>query len=140
MEQTHWRDDLVVIVRPEDGERIGYLRQWDEHRWEPMNLLGVALGEPDSRTGAVRTVTSDAMPSIGGAWWCRAPRPLTEPLLDARAVAETEEWQRMVVVELTPDRALLRPMYAWPEETGRLLEVALPATGVVHMTEPSETT
>lgn len=138
MSQSHWRDDLDTVTRPDDGERIGYLRRIDESRWEALNLLGMRLGDPVTREAAWQRVMNDAMASISRPWWCRVSRPLAERSVDARSVGQDEEWHRMVVVELTSDRALMRPMYAFPEESGKFLVVDLPAADVVREHEPAD--
>jgi hypothetical protein len=136
MNGLNWRAELDAVTRPEDGERIGYLRRIDATRWEPLNVLGIRIGEPASRETALHRVTGDGMASLSRVWWCRAPRPLTEPIVDARTVDDSEEWERMVVVELTPDCVLMRPVYSWPEEPGHLLAIDLPAHDIVREHEP----
>lgn len=137
MAASTWRKRLEPVVRPEDEERIGYLRQHDDDRWEPLNLLGIAVGTASTRDDAMSRVHVYAMPSLLEPWWARIPRPLTETI-DARSVGENVEWDRVVVAEVTADRAMMRPMYAWPEESGRYLIVDLPADDVVFEREPVE--
>ena len=136
MSESDWQTGLVSVIRPGDGERIGFLRQLDDAHWEALNLLGIRLGKPGSRDDAERRVTSEAMASLAQPWWCRVPRPLSEPLVDARTVDEAESWDRVVVAEVLPGHALLRPMYAWPEESGHYLRIDLPAADILHDREP----
>lgn len=136
MNLSHWRDGLDAVTRSDDGERIGYLRRIDDSRWEALNLLGICLGEAASREEARQRVMNEAMASISQPWWCRVPRPLEHGCVDARTVDKDEEWHRLVVVELTSDRALMRPAYAFPEESGNFVVVDLPATDILHAREP----
>lgn len=92
------------------------------------------MGKPGSRDDAERRVRSEAMASLAQPWWCRVPRPLPEPLVDA--CNEAESWDRVVIAEVLPGHALLRPMYAWPEEAGRYLRIDLPADDILHEHEP----
>ncbi|HWV23218.1 MAG TPA: hypothetical protein VNZ58_03435 [Thermomicrobiales bacterium] len=136
MESSSWRDNLEMVIRSDDGERIGYLRPESDDRHSPLNLLGIPVGAPAHREEATDAVKTHAMASLINPWWCRATRPLTEPIVDARTVGEDGQWDRMVVAELTPDRALMRPMYAWPEESGCYLAVDLPAVDILFTNEP----
>lgn len=138
MADGNWRNTLELVTRSDDNERIGYLRQIDEGRWEPLNLLGIPVGDLADQDAALETVRASAMPSLIEPWWCRVPRPLAEPTVDARSVGDDVEWDRMVVAELTADRAMMRPMYAWPEESGKYLAVDLPAADVLHSEHPGE--
>jgi hypothetical protein len=133
-----WRESLELVTRPEDWERLGYLQKLGSGRWEPLNLLGIPLGEAMSRDDAIELVRAEGLASISRPWWIRAPMPMVESRLDARSVDASVDWRRMVVVELTPDRALLRSEIPWPEESGRLVSVTLPATDVLYADYPDE--
>lgn len=136
MNQSHWRDGLETVTRPGGGERIGYLRRIDESQWEPLNLLGISLGASGSRNEAIQSIHADGLASVDQVWWVRAPTPMVVSRLDARSVDETTDWRRMVVVELTPDRALLRSEIPWPEESSKLVSVDLPAADVLRADDP----
>jgi hypothetical protein len=133
-----WRESLELVRRPEDGERLGYLRELGGSLFEPLNLLGIPLGEPGSREDAVSVVQTEGLKAIDQRWWVRAPNPMVETRLDARTVDKSVDWRRMVVVELTPDRALLRSEIPWPEESGKLVSVDLPAADVLWADHPDD--
>ena len=138
MTTGNWRDTLDVVTRPDDLERLGYLREADGGHWEPLDLLGVPIGEPRAREDAVQLVRAEGLASLNQPWWVRAPMPMVETRLDARSVDEETDWRRMVVVELTPDRALLRSEIPWPEESNKLVSVDLPAADVLLREHPDE--
>lgn len=131
-----WRESLELVLRDHDGVRLGFLRQVGGDAWEPLNLLGISLGDAGPREDAIHHVTSGGMDSLSQVWWVRAPMPMVESRLDARAVDDGHDWRRMVVVELTPDRAHLRSAIPWPEESGKLVYVDLPAADVLRADEP----
>jgi hypothetical protein len=49
MAASSWRDGLELVTRPDDWERLGYLREVGDGMWEPLTLLGIPLGESRSR-------------------------------------------------------------------------------------------
>lgn len=138
MPAASWREGLELVTRPDDWERLGYLRKLAEGTWEPLNLLGIPIGEPRPREEALAVVRSQGLKAIDQPWWIRAPMPMVESWVDARSVDESVEWRRMVVVELTPDRALLRSEIPWPEESGKLVCVDLPAADVLRVDHPDD--
>lgn len=134
----NWRASLELVTQPDGYERLGYLRVAESGCWEPLNLLGIPLGEAEDREDAVGVVQSQGLASLNRAWWVRAPMPMVDTRVDARSVGEDVDWRRMVVVELTPDRALLRSEIPWPEESSKLLVVELPATDVLLREHPGK--
>src|SRR5690625_518958 len=120
-----WRDELELVTHPESRERLGYLRSVGGDNWEPLDTLGIPLGDPQNRDAAVEVVRAGGLASLDQVWWVRAPMPMVEIRLDARSVGEEIDWRRMVIVELTPDQALLRSEIPWPEESAKLVSVDL---------------
>lgn len=138
MAASSWRDGLELVTRPDDWERLGYLREVGDGTWEPLTLLGIPLGEPRSREEALAVVRAEGLGIVARPWWVRAPNPMVESWVDARSIDESVEWRRMVIVELTPDRALLRSEIPWPEESGKLVCVDLPAADVLRADYPDD--
>lgn len=136
MAGSTWRESLELVTHPESLERLGYLREVEGGHWEPLDLLGIPLGSPGLRDAAIAAVEAGGLAALDQVWWVRAPTPMVETRLDARSVGEEIDWRRMVIVELTPDRALLRSEIPWPEESGKLVSVALPAADVLWREHP----
>ncbi len=136
MQPDMWTTHLIEIRRDDDGERIGYLRSADDGLWEPLNLLGMPLAEPAERDAAESRVRGYSMPSLIEPMWCRIPRPLTQPITDARQVGDDAWWERVVVVESNSTEATIRPWYPMEEEQTNVVSIQLPAHDVLKFREP----
>lgn len=137
MSYNTWTTHLTEIRRDDDTERIGFMRPVDGDLWEPLNLLGMALAEPMDRDAAESRVRGYSMPSLIEPMWCKIPRPLSQPVTDARQVGEDSWWERVVVVESNSNEAVVRPYYPMNEdEQTRTVSIQLPAHDVLKFQEP----
>jgi imidazolonepropionase-like amidohydrolase len=81
-----------VDVLREDGEVLGRVVPVTRG-WLPTTVFGAALGPVSDRDGAVGTVETEGLASLGDTWWARTDGP---------------DWQEAVLVEAQPDRVRLR--------------------------------
>lgn len=132
-----WTTNLTEIRRQDDAERIGFLAP-SGGLWAPLNLLGIPLADPSDREQAESTVRERAMSSIVEPYWCRIPRPLTQPRTDARTVDQTEWWDQVLVVEVTERVATLEPKFVMESEQSCLITVSLPASDVLFRNQPAD--
>ena len=124
-----------VVIRPDDGEHVGYLAPVGD-AWQPINLLGFPLADATNRDEATETAVRLGLASLNGNWWCRAPLPMAHTEAELRHPQPDWEWRKVVVVELNETTASLRPAIAWPEEQGRTTTISLPATELLRQFEP----
>lgn len=129
--------NVEVVLRPEDGERTGYLAPEGE-LWMPLNLIGFPLGKATDRATASELVVATGLASMDGQWWCRGPLPFAQTEAELRAPAPDWTWRKVVVVEVNPEFCSIRPALAWPEEQGRSVRLALPATELLRQTQPPD--
>jgi hypothetical protein len=107
-----------VVRRPDDGERVGYLVP-EGDLVVPVSLVGTPLGAAGSEVDATALLLARGLGALDRRWWCRLPDPLPRGLLDASAPGADWSWQPVVLVEVSPTRATVRPEFVAPGRTGR---------------------
>ena len=75
-------------------------------------------------TGPSRSVADEVFEAL-------LPPVLTDDV-DPHSAEADWVWRRMVIVEIGPARAVLRPQEPSPAERGRTIEVAIPADDLLH--------
>ena len=125
------------VHRPADGEHVGYLvPDGAPDLVLPVSLIGCALGPAHDRATAGALLRARGLAALDRRWWCRLPDALPAGVLDASEPEPGWTWQPVVLVEVSPAGATVRPEFAAPGETG---QAALPVpVGGLLRTQPPE--
>lgn len=121
------------VHRADDGEHVGYLLvdACEPPCVIPCDLLGLPLAAASSPELAQALLERDGLAAVDGQFEALLPPVLTPGVDPGRA--ETDwVWRRVVVVEVSPSRAVLRPASPLPAERGIGVEVPIPADDLLH--------
>jgi hypothetical protein len=120
-----------------DGELVGYLAPvGGPDRVHPLLLTGSALGPTGTVDDARSLLVARGLAALDRRWWCRLPGTLPSGVLAAGSPPADWEWHPVVLVEVSPAGATVRPEFMEPGQTGR---AALPVpVGDLLLAEPPE--
>jgi len=124
---------LRAVHRPGTLEHVGYLLtdSCSPPCVIPCDRLGIPIGTAGSAADGVELLLSTARSGDDEVFEALLPPILTDDV-DPRFAEPDWVWRRVVIVEIGPARAVLRPQYPEPGERGRTVEVAIPADDLVH--------
>jgi hypothetical protein len=122
-------------VHRADGEHVGYLvPDGAPGLVLPVTLVGCALGPAGDAATATVLLRARGLTALDRRWWCRLPDELPAGVLPAGEPAADWSWQPVVLVEVSPTGATVRPEFAAPGDAGR---AALPVpVGSLLRAEP----
>jgi hypothetical protein len=125
------------VHRVTDGEHVGYLvPDGAPGLVLPVSLIGCALGPAHDRESAGALLRTRGLPALDRRWWCRLPAALPPGVLDVSEPDADWSWQPVVLVEVSPTGATVRPEFVVPGQTG---QAALPVpVGGLLRTQPPE--
>ena len=100
----------------------------------PVTLVGTPLGAARTHADATALLLSRGLAVLDRRWWCRLPDSLPRGVLDAGEPDADWSWQPVVLVEVSPTGATVRPEFVAPGQTG---QAALPVpVGGLLLVEP----
>ena len=112
------------VHRPADGEHVGYLvPDGAPGLVLPVSLIGCALGPAHDPATAGALLRARGLAALDRRWWCRLPDPLPAGVTDVSEPAAHWTWQPVVLGEVSPAGATVRPECVAPGQTG---QAALP--------------
>jgi hypothetical protein len=114
------------VHRPADGEHVGYLAPAGDDAVVPLTLVGTALGNASSRDAATSLLVERGLAELARRWFCRLPPVLPPGVLAAVPPQGTWAWRPVVLVEVSPTGARLRPEWPAPEERTAGAELPVP--------------
>jgi hypothetical protein len=117
---VHWE----AVRRPDDDEVVGYLVPDGGTDAVPTSLVGTALGTAQPSSAARAVLVGTGLRALDRRWWCRLPGSLPPGRLDAARPDDDWTWRPVVLVEVGPDGAVVRP--EWPEPAELLATAILP--------------
>lgn len=107
-------------VHRADGEQVGWLApDGDAQLVRPLLLTGTPLAGPLPADDAAALLRDRGLRALDRRWWARLPG---EPLKGVQPVDRPQagwEWHPVVLVEISPAGAVVRPEFAGPGDTGR---------------------
>ena len=125
------------VVRPSDGERVGYLvPDGADGSVVPTLLLGAPLGPAAEPRDAQAQLVERGLRSLDRRWWCRLPPTLLGGVVDASVPRDGWEWRPVVVVETSPARCTVRPEWPAPEELTDRASLPVPVGDLLREQPP----
>jgi|GEM_PF-7074085 len=126
-----------AVRRPEDGEHVGYLLvdACEPPCVIPCDLLGIPLAGAMREADAERLLVLDGLAAVAEPFEALLP-PVLGADVDPTAAQPGWTWRRVLVIEVGPSRAVLRPENPAPAEAGCTVEVAIPADELLHRARP----
>ena len=107
-------------VHRADGEQVGWLALDSTPGLVlPLLLTGTPLAGPRSAEDAAELLRERGMGALDRRWWARLPDGQLSGLLPISRPQPDWDWHPVVLVEVSPAGATVRPESATPGDTGR---------------------
>jgi hypothetical protein len=124
-------------VHRADGEQVGWLApDGGPGLVQPLLLTGAALADARGREQAVALLRARGLSALDRRWWARLP---DTPLAGVQPVDRPEpawDWHPVLLVEVSPAGATVRPEFAGPGDTGRA-SLPLPVGDLLRAEPPA---
>jgi hypothetical protein len=124
-----------VVLRPEDGETVGYLVP-EDGLVVPVTLVGTPLGAARTPADAAALLLGQGLRALDRRWWCRLPDPLPRGVLDAGEPEPGWAWRAVVLVEVSPTECRVRPEWAAPDELSGQAVLPVPVAELLRADPP----
>lgn len=124
---------LRAVHRPGTSEHVGYLLtdSCTPPCVIPCDRLGIPVGATASAADGIELLLNADRSDTIEVFEALLPPVLTDDV-DPHSAEADWVWRRVVVVEIGPASATLRPEHPSPTERGRTFEVPIPADDLLH--------
>jgi hypothetical protein len=107
-------------VHRADGEQVGWLApDGADGRVRPLLLTGAPLAGPLPVEDAASLLRDRGLRALDRRWWTRLPGAPLRGVLPVDRPQPDWDWHPVVLVEVSPAGAVVRPEFAGPGDTGR---------------------
>jgi hypothetical protein len=129
--------DWSPVRRPQDDELVGYLVP-DPAGVRPFSAAGMPLGPGLPRDRAIELLVGTGLVALDRRHWCVLPGELPPGVHGIEEFGGAGSWRPVVLVEVSPERTVVRPEWPPPEERTSRVELPTPVGGLLRFDPPED--